>query len=218
MRLIRFGVLLGVLHAACAPGVSPVSPDSGGDLQPPPRSALVRQIASGGYVLFFRHAERDANAMTVGDLAMADNAGLCAPGSELTPKGIQDAMAIGAAFRALGLRVDRVFASPTCRTTQMATLAFGAFETTRALTWPDMWSDVERSSLVPELRALLARVPAPGANIVLISHNNVLQASRVGLDLTLEQGECAIFQPTGDENIRFIGRIPLQEWEALRTP
>lgn len=213
MRLIRFGVLLCVLHAACAPGVSPLSPDSGGALRPPPQSPLVQQIASGGYVLFFRHAERDATAMTVGDLAIADNAGLCAPGSELTPKGIQDAIAIGAAFRDLGVRVDQVFASPTCRTTQMATLAFGAFETTRALTWPDMWSDVERSSLTPELRALLGRVPAPGANIVLISHNNVLQASRVGMDLALEQGECAVFQPTGERDIQLIGRIPLQGWE-----
>lgn len=209
MRRVYYGALLVFLLAGCSSPSSPIAPGPpSGEARP---DDLIGQLATGGYVIFFRHAERDPTAMATSDLAAADNAGVCAPGSELTAKGMADAWAIGTAFKNRGVRVDRVYASPTCRTTQMATIAFGSFTTTRSLTWPDMWTDDERETLTPLLRDLLGTTPARGTNIVLISHNNVLQAGRIGVDVALDQGESCIFRPAGGE-FEMVGRVPLQEW------
>lgn len=208
MRRVYYGALIVFLHAGCSSASSPIAPGPSSETRP---DDLIGQLATGGYVIFFRHAERDATAMATAELVAADNAGVCAPGSELTVKGMADARAIGAAFQNRGVRVDRVYASPTCRTTQMATIAFGSFTTTRSLTWPDMWTDDERETLTPLLRDLLGTIPARGTNIVLISHNNVLQAARIGVDVTLDQGESCIFRPAGGE-FEMVGRVPLQEW------
>jgi broad specificity phosphatase PhoE len=209
MRRVYYGALIFLLQVGCSSASSPLAPGPpSGETRP---GDLIGQLAAGGYVIFFRHAERDATAMATAELVAADNAGVCAPGSELTAKGLADARSIGAAFQNRGVRVDRVYASPTCRTTQMATVAFGSFTTTRSLTWPDMWTDDESVTLTPLLRNLLGTIPARGTNIVLISHNNVLQAARIGVDVSLDQGESCIFHPVGGE-FEMVGRVPLQEW------
>lgn len=208
MRRANYGALILFLLAGCSSASSPIAPGPSSEGSP---DELIARIASGGYVIFFRHAERDATAMATAELVAADNAGVCAPGSELTGKGMADARAIGTAFQNLGVRVERVYASPTCRTIQMATIAFGSFTTTRSLTWPDMWTDDERGTLTPMLRDLLGTIPARGTNVVLISHNNVLQAGRIGVDVALDQGESCIFRPAGGE-FEVVGRVPLQAW------
>jgi broad specificity phosphatase PhoE len=203
--------LLAVLLLAGCSSSSPVAPESSMP-DGAAESDLLRRVASGGYVLFFRHTERDGSVIGNVELAMADNAQACLPGSELTERGVADSVAIGEGFRRHRIAVDRVYASPTCRTTQMAALAFGEFVTTRALTWPDMWSEDEKATLTVMLRNLLASVPSRGKNIVLVSHNNVLQAERVGLDVSLSQGESCVFQPVAGRRFEMVGRIALQRW------
>ncbi len=177
---------------------------------------LLTDVASGGYVLFFRHSERDAGAISTAALAVADNLGECVPGSELTANGRSDAIALGERFQRYGIAVEKVYASPTCRTTEMARLAFGTYETTRALTWAGMWAPGEEDALTPVLRSLLAGVPPAGRNIVLIAHNDVLRSSRVGFDITLDQAEAAVFRPHGGDSFEFLGKIPRAEWMAAR--
>jgi hypothetical protein len=202
--------LLVLLLSGCSNGGSPVAPEAGGS--PDDEPSILQRVAAGGYVLFFRHAERDGSAMPTDELAIVDNAGTCRPGSELTEKGIADALALRDAFARLRVPVGNVYASPTCRTTQMATLMFGRFSVTRALTWPDMWLEGEEVSLTPSLRSLLGTVPASRRDNVLVSHSNVLQASRIGLDVALGQGDAAVFRPLGGMRFEFIGTIPLQQW------
>jgi phosphohistidine phosphatase SixA len=205
-------VVVFAIHTACSS--SPIAPEerpSGGGA-PPTEAELLRSVAAGGYVLFFRHAERNADAMGTAELARVDNEGACVPGSELTAQGMTDALTIGTGFQRHRVLVDRVYASPTCRTTQMAALAFGTFETTRALSWPDMWTEGERDSLTRMLRDLLSSAPAPGRNNVLVSHNNVLQADRIGLDVSLGQGEACVFRPITGSSFQLVGRISLQRW------
>jgi hypothetical protein len=177
---------------------------------------LLTDVASGGYVLFFRHSERDAGAISTGDLAAVDNRGDCVPGSELTPNGVSDAIALGDRFRRYGIDVEKVYASPTCRTTEMARLAFVDFEVTRALTYAGMWAPGEGDLLAAALRKLLATVPGRGRNIILIAHNDVLRSARVGVDLTLDQAEAAVFRPRGGETFDYLGRIPKAEWLGRR--
>jgi broad specificity phosphatase PhoE len=187
---------------------SKVSVESGG----PSAAGLLSDVVGGGYVLFFRHSERNAGALATPDLAAADNRGDCVPGSELTANGVADAEALGLRVKRYGMAVQKVYASPTCRTTTMARLAFGEYETTRALTWPGMWIGDEATTLTPLLRQLLATRPDAGKNIVLIAHNDVLRASRTGMDLVLDQAEAAVFRPLGGTSFEYVGRISKAEW------
>ena len=68
-------------------------------------------------------------------------------------------------------------------------------DTRRELTWPGMWTAEERTTLTPGLRALLGMRPAAGTNLVLLSHNDVLTEGRVGVTVTLGQGDAAVFRP-----------------------
>jgi broad specificity phosphatase PhoE len=140
-----FLTLLCVAAAHCGAAASPTSPSTS-------EATLTSLVASGGYVLFFRHAARDTSAISNDALLAADRTGECVPGSELTSQGEADSVAIGEAFQRLRIHVDRVHASPTCRTQQMATLAFGLHETTAGLAWPEIWA--------PEEVAALQRVPS----------------------------------------------------------
>jgi hypothetical protein len=196
---------------ATPPTAATPAPPATPPATPPP--GLIGRVASGGYVLFFRHAARDTGAISTGDLAIADNAGQCLPGSELTSGGASDAGRIGEAFKRYGIGVDRVYASPACRAIQMARLMFGSEpDARRELTWPGMWTAEERTTLTPRLRGLLGTQPAAGTNVVLLSHNDVLTGDRVGATVTLGQGDAAVFRPLANGDFELIGPIPLQEW------
>jgi phosphohistidine phosphatase SixA len=201
----------GLLVLLCAGVLSCASPSAPTAAVP---ATLSQLVAGGGYVLFFRHATRDASAISNDALLEADREGQCQPGSELTQEGRTDAIAIGAAFRRRAIHVERVLASPACRTQQMAELAFGDHETTAGLAWPEIWRGDDADALRLVLPRLLGTAPAPGAVVVLISHNGVLVPSRMGLDITLDQAEAAVFRPHGDQTFDFVGKIPKAEWIA----
>jgi hypothetical protein len=200
-----FLTLLCVAAAHCGAAASPTSPSTS-------EATLTSLVASGGYVLFFRHAARDTSAISNDALLAADRTGECVPGSELTSQGEADSVAIGEAFQRLRIHVDRVHASPTCRTQQMATLAFGLHETTAGLAWPEIWAPEEVAALQRVLPDLLSTPPARGTVTVLISHNGVLTPTRMGLDISLEQGEAAVFLPDGRRNFQFVGKIAKTDW------
>jgi phosphohistidine phosphatase SixA len=203
-------VSLSCLVVGCNGGESPTAPTR------VPGNAVVEQVVRGGVVLFFRHAARDTGALPDDELTRLDRIGECAAGSELTAEGLADATAIGAAFRSLGIRQDRVVASPSCRTTQMARLAFGEHEVSTALLYPAAWPELEDEH-VEMLRRLLSTAPRQGTVTVLVSHNNVLLEARAGLTLSLDQGEAAVFRPLGDR-AELVGRVKKGEWIAHATP
>ena len=199
--------VLCVAAVQCGGTASPTSPSPSD-----PDVSLTSLVAGGGYVVFFRHAARDTSAISNDALLNADRIGECMPGSELTPQGQADSVAIGDAFRRRRIHVDRVHASPTCRTQQMATLAFGSHETTPGLAWPEIWAPEEAAALSRVLPDLLSTEPARGSVTVLISHNGVLTPTRMGLDISLEQGEAAVFLPDGQRNFQFVGKIAKTDW------
>jgi phosphohistidine phosphatase SixA len=182
----------------------------------PSGDTLLPDVAFGGYVLFFRHSERDTAALSTATLATVDNAGTCEPGSELTAKGRADASALGERFRRYGITVQKVYASPTCRTVEMARLAFGTSESTRGLLWADAWAPGEVDTVPALLRGYLSTKPDARANVVLISHNDVLNRAGLGVDLVLEQAEAAVFRPLGHGTFELVGRIPKAQWMGRR--
>jgi phosphohistidine phosphatase SixA len=210
MRRVALALLCSAV-CSCGGATSPAGPSE-------TPAGLVPLVARGNHVVFFRHAQRDASAISDELLLAADRRGDCLPGTELTPQGIDDAVAIGAAFRRLAIRIEQVYASPTCRTQQMADLAFGKHVTTAGLAWPELWHAEESATLMQVLPRLLGDPLPAGATRVLISHNGVLVPTRMGLDIMLDQAEAAVFRPTRSGGFEFVGRIPQTEWLAAPRP
>src|SRR5215468_9222739 len=83
--------------------------------------ALRNALRSGGYVLYFRHTSTDFGQNDDKMTGYED----CATQRNLTQRGRDEARAIGAAIHRIGVPVDRVLASPFCRTRETAELIFG---------------------------------------------------------------------------------------------
>src|SRR5262245_60622721 len=83
--------------------------------------ALLAELRKGGYVIYFRHTSTDFSRDD--RLSKADDD--CDHQRPLTDKGRAEAREIGAAFRDLKIPVERVLASPRCRTMETAMIAFG---------------------------------------------------------------------------------------------
>ncbi len=84
----------------------------------------------------------------------------CSTQRNLSDAGRREARQIGLAFRARGVVVDRVLASPWCRCVETARLAFGSAEIAPALS--NLFEVREMQALVGERHS--------GGNLVLVSH------------------------------------------------
>lgn len=195
--LLRFAAACGV--AALAPwGIAAAEVAS---------AETIALLRGGGYVLYFRHAATD---FTQNDAQMASLED-CGRQRNLTDRGRQDARAIGAAIRALGIPIGKVHASPYCRTVETAMLAFGRAEKTPAVRGgPAQPDSPERYA---PLRKLLAQRPAPNVNDVIVSHGNPFVA--VTGPPYLAEGEAAVVEPGGD-GFRVVARIKVEEWPVGR--
>jgi phosphohistidine phosphatase SixA len=167
----------------------------------------VALLRGGGYVLYFRHAATDFAKNDAQMTSFED----CSTQRILTDRGREDARAIGAAIRALGIPIGQVRASPYCRTVETATLAFGRAEKTQAARGgPAQPDGPERYAA---LRELLAQRPARGVNDVVVSHGNPFIA--VAGPPYLAEGEAAVVEPRGVEFL-VVARIKVGEWPAGR--
>src|SRR5262245_46603291 len=90
----------------------------------PGGAELLAALRQGGYVLYFRHAATDFSQNDEKMKRYED----CADQRNLIDRGRADARAAGAAIRALKIPVERVLASPFCRTVETAQLMFGRAE------------------------------------------------------------------------------------------
>lgn len=195
--MLRPVALLLALAAACA---------AAADATLAPQAAVER-LRSGGYVLYFRHAATDLSKNDASMTSFDD----CPTQRNLVDRGREDARAIGAAVRALGIPIGKVWASPYCRTVETAELAFGRAEKTGAVRGgPTQANDPARYAA---LRKLLTQPPARGTNDVIVSHGNPFFA--VAGPPYLAEGEVAVVQPAGD-GFRVIARIRVEDWPAPR--
>jgi phosphohistidine phosphatase SixA len=171
-------------------------------LTPTEAVALLR---GGGFILYFRHAATDFSKNDAEMTGFED----CGTQRNLNDRGRDDARAIGAAIRALGIPIGQVRASPYCRTVETATLAFGRAEKTQAVRGgPAQPDNPERYAA---LRKLLAQRPARGVNDVIVSHGNPFIA--VAGPPYLAEGEAAVVESQRD-GFRVVARIKVSEWPA----
>ncbi|MEO7728449.1 MAG: histidine phosphatase family protein, partial [Burkholderiales bacterium] len=150
LRIVA-GAALAWLTALPVAAVAQSVPDPDAAQMPPPapRSSeaqrkltpaqTVAELRRGGYVIYFRHTSTDFSQNDAQSKSYDD----CAHQRNLTDAGRAQARAIGAAVRELKLPIEKVVASPLCRTMETARLAF------------------ERAEPVPEMRGAAVPVNDP---------------------------------------------------------
>ena len=183
-----------------APGRSalPATPISG--------QQLLSELRKGGYIIYFRHTSTDFSR----DDARSKSDDDCDNQRPLTDKGREEARQIGAAFRELKIPIEKVLASPRCRTMETAMLAFGRAE--RANEARGGPATPENADHYLDLRRLLSTPVKPGANLVISSHGNPFYAT-VGAPY-LAEGEAAVVRPLG-KDFEIVARMKHDAWRAL---
>ena len=142
-------------------------------------------LKAGGQVVLMRHAATapgsgDPAHFRLGDRSTQRN---------LSDAGRAQAARTGEAFRARGVRVDRVLSSQYSRCLDTANLAFGRAEEDAALNAAPE-DPAKRREQTDAARKLIR--PTPGGNLVLVTHStNVHELT----GLTVEPGEMLILTP-----------------------
>jgi phosphohistidine phosphatase SixA len=156
---------------------------------------LVAAMKEGGRVIFLRHAATNAHEIDTGELE--NRAGQ----RNLSQAGIEQARALGDAFRKTDISFSRILASPVFRARDTGEIAFGAenIEVTMELVADD-YAGPRLQFMIESTQRLLSTAPPGGANILLIGHRTPLQmATGQGFpDSILPEGAMAVFAPAGD--------------------
>ena len=145
-----------------------------------------KKIINGGYILHFRHAERDkwidvqmydsleSDVKNNAKLRKAENdyfsKAVC-----LNSRGKVQAIAIGEHLRNINFPIGFVISSPSCRSRQTADLAFGGYQNTnRDLVHIGPYTE-KRKDRVEKLIDLYSGLPIKkGKNTIVSAHNGVI--------------------------------------------
>jgi phosphohistidine phosphatase SixA len=169
-------------------------------------SELLSALRKGGYVLYFRHAATDFSQNDEKMKSYED----CADQRNLIDRGRADARAAGATIRRLGIPVERVLASPFCRTVETAQLLFGRAEKMQEARGGPAVST--GSARYAALQKILATPVRPGTNLVVVGHGNPFY-SLAGPPY-LAEGEAAVVRPL-EADFQVVARVRVDGWGAL---
>jgi len=171
---------------------------------------LIASLQKGGYVLYLRHPQTDPNQADTDPLNL-DNV---RAQRQLTPAGEAQARRLGEVVRALKLPLGRVIASKYQRARETARLAGFTAEISLDVSEPQNVPPVEGRRRAAVLRSLLSTPPAPGTNVLIVSHRPNLQDA-AGKDFgDLGEGELVVFEPLGAEGFRTIARVSADTWSG----
>ena len=215
--ILHAALACAALAASAAAAQTVPDPDAAQMPPPAPRSSapvrklapleIVAELKRGGYVIYFRHTSTDFSQNDTQWKSFDD----CAHQRNLTGAGRGEARAIGTAIRNLKLPIDKVMASPLCRTMETARLAFGQAEPVPAMRGAALpAADPNRYTVLKQLFA----TPYPrGANLAIASHGNPFYG--VAGPPYLAEGEAAVVRGLGDNDFEVIARIRVGDWQAL---
>lgn len=178
--------------------------------------ALVAALRQGGFNVYFRH---EATDWSQNDRVAQVDDWLSCDGNEirqLSAEGRKRAAATGRSIKSLGIPVGKVLASPYCRTVETAQLMnLGAVEsTTEVINLRVAEYFGGRKAIISTARTLLAKLPSPGTNHVIVAHGNVAQAAT---PVYPGEGEGVVFKPDGDGGFTPVGRLTPEDWVRLAT-
>jgi broad specificity phosphatase PhoE len=166
--------------------------------------ALWATLNDGGRVILIRHAITTPGVGDPPGMRLDD----CSTQRNLTDAGRQHARAIGTAFRARRVPIDRVLSSPWCRCLDTARLAFDQAEVE-----PSLGNLFDRPELrAPQIQALHKRIAhwhaqrKTGGNLVLVSHGSTIAALT---GVAPGTGELVIATPRADGTVVAAGTLSL---------
>ncbi|WP_237072697.1 histidine phosphatase family protein [Pseudaestuariivita rosea] len=168
------------------------------------RADTLDRLRAGGQVIYFRHGATTWSGIDRIEWPR-DRQRL------LSAEGVSQSEVIGAAFRAKGIPVGEVLASPFARCRDMAEIAFGRVEERMELLGL-LSDDAGRADRVAYLRGLLVNGPTDGTNRIVIAHRSNI-ATVAGVSLA--EGEAVILHPDGQGGFS-VGQTPMpDEWAAI---
>lgn len=177
----------------------------------PRKEELVPALQKGGFVLFIRHPQTNPDQADTNPLDLDD----VKSQRQLSDEGRAQARALGEAFRALKLPVEKVISSRFHRAQEAAAL-LGVGTVTPSVDVTEgglVVSPRENQRRAKALRHLLATPPAAGKNLVIVSHKPNLQDA-AGVEFgDLGEGEVAVFRPLGGDEFELVARVaPPSRW------
>ena len=178
--------------------------------------ALVKALKAGGYTIYFRHTQTDWSKED--HISKAGDWKSCDPNKirQLSDKGRNTAKAIGRAIRTLKLPIRRVLSSEYCRAIETVRLMqIGTVEPTidimnlRAADYVG-----GRDAAVRRLRQLIAAPVAPGGNVVIGAHGNLIKDAS---GVYPGEGGAAIFQSDvkAEHGFRHIASLEPGDWAKM---
>ena len=170
----------------------------------PPDSTLVRLLRQGNRILLFRHAstdwgQRDAEVTNYADRNSQRN---------LSAIGRAQADSIGAAVKALGLKIGKVLASPMYRCRDTAEMAFGHADTTSHL--------FVKSRASRDVRVKWLGTPiTDGTLFVQVAHQDpYIPLFKFQRD-QLKEADALLIQPLGGDKWTIEAQLTPADWARL---
>lgn len=180
----------------------------------PPSPRLLRQLRSGGYVLYMRHGTTDnSRADSVTDLRLDD----CSTQRVLNDEGRRLAATLGATIRKAQIPVAEIIHSPLCRTTETVRLGFpgfkGPIKADPDLMYTANLTTEQKKPVLVATRRLVSTPPPAGSNRLIVAHAPNL-ADLMGYFVKPE-GTVVVLQPMGDGRYVYLASIPPAAWPQL---
>jgi phosphohistidine phosphatase SixA len=179
----------------------------------PASSEWIVALQGGGHVMVLRHGATNPDQADTDPLNIKDTS----KQRHLNEQGRALAKSIGESMRKLKIPVNEVRSSMFYRAIETGTL-LGFGEPSPSLDFTEgglVVAPRENDRRAQALRAAAAAVPAPGANIMIVTHKpNILDA--FGKDwFDIREGEMSIFKPDGKGGYAPVARVLAGDWAKL---
>jgi len=174
-------------------------------------SELLPELRKGGYVLFIRHPKTNADQADIDPLHLEN----VKAQRQLSEEGRRQAKALGEAFRALKIPVEKIVASKFNRAQEAAKL-LDIGDVTASVDVAEgglVVSPQENERRASALRELLSTPPQNGKNVVIVSHKPNLQDAAGKEFGDVAEGEVVVFKSLGDGKFKFVARVTPETWD-----
>jgi phosphohistidine phosphatase SixA len=165
-------------------------------------------LRSGGTVIFIRHERTDVTRLDDQHFVLAD----CSTQRNLSVAGVANSIQTGDYIRRLRIPIGTVPASPMCRCSETARLAFGRVQTSPLLM--GNWTQTNRSmdDAGRDLIQLVKNQIRAGTNTVLVAHfSNAFRAFGVRLN----EGDAVVLRLDARGEPAIVGTIGAHRWGDL---
>jgi broad specificity phosphatase PhoE len=180
----------------------------------PSTAELLQMLRAGGYVIVFRHGATHPDQADTDPLHDEN----IDKQRQLNDKGRADAAQVGAVFQAARIPIGRSYSSRFHRAVETSRLIAGKapYATLDVTEGGLVVSPNENNRRTQAFRALVAALPDPGTNTLIVTHKpNILDL--FGKDwFEVKEGEASIFKPDGSGGYTIIARVQINQWTAFK--